>query len=279
MTRKILVPTDFSQQAGNAFEVACQIATRYNAELHLLHLVELPYSLIDMIDNNRQTTLPEALYFLKLAQRNFNNLKTETKKLLQEIPLVESVKFNTVHHGIIEYTEENAIDAIIMGSHGSSGFEELFIGSNTEKIVRNAPVPVLVIKKHHEDFKINTLVFATDLEEDNKQPILKSIAFAKSYEATIKFVFINTPERFKTSLEIHDLLEKFTNDLGTQLSHFEIYNDLKVERGILNYAKDQKADLIGIGTHGRKGLAHFFNGSLSEDLVNHAKRPVLTFRI
>ena len=47
----------------------------------------------------------------------------------------------------------------------------------------------------------------------------------------------------------------------------------------MNYAKNLNADLIAIGTHGRKGLAHFFNGSLSEDLVNHAKRPVLTFKI
>ncbi|MEH6406602.1 MAG: universal stress protein, partial [Leeuwenhoekiella sp.] len=58
-----------------------------------------------------------------------------------------------------------------------------------------------------------------------------------------------------------------------------IYNDNSVERGILNFAASIEADLIGIGTHGRKGLSHFLNGSLSEDLVNHAHRPVVTFKI
>ena len=58
-----------------------------------------------------------------------------------------------------------------------------------------------------------------------------------------------------------------------------VYNDTSVEKGILNFARNLDAGLIGISTHGRKGIAHFFNGSVSEDLVNHANRPVVTFRI
>ena len=58
-----------------------------------------------------------------------------------------------------------------------------------------------------------------------------------------------------------------------------IYNDESVEKGILNFSQIINADLIGISTHGRQGISHFFNGSISEDLVNHAKRPVITFKI
>ena len=64
-------------------------------------------------------------------------------------------------------------------------------------------------------------------------------------------------------------------------SNYEInvFNDESVEKGILNFSHSIDADLIGISTHGRQGIAHFFNGSISEDLVNHAKRPVITFKI
>jgi len=58
-----------------------------------------------------------------------------------------------------------------------------------------------------------------------------------------------------------------------------IYNDINVEKGILHFAKDSNTDIIGVCTHGRKGLSHFLNGSISEDLVNHAKRPVVAFKI
>ena len=50
-------------------------------------------------------------------------------------------------------------------------------------------------------------------------------------------------------------------------------------KGILNFAGETNAHLIGLGTHGRSGLAHFFNGSISEDLVNHANMPVMTFKM
>ena len=52
-----------------------------------------------------------------------------------------------------------------------------------------------------------------------------------------------------------------------------------MENGILNFADHINADLIGVCTHGRKGIAHFFNGSISEDLVNHSMRPIVTFKI
>ena len=60
---------------------------------------------------------------------------------------------------------------------------------------------------------------------------------------------------------------------------FTIYNDLTVEKGILQFANDAEADIIGMGTHGRKGVSHFFNGSISEDLVNHTNMPIVTFKI
>lgn len=279
MITKILVPTDFSDQAKYAFEVACQIAQRHKAQIHLLHLVELPYSLLDIFDSKKSPDLPEALYFLKLAQQNFQKFRAEYAALTNYLDLLESVKFNNVQEGIQNYITEHNIDTVIMGSHGSSGLEELFIGSNTEKIVRNVSVPVFVIKKQHHHFDVKRVIFATDLENDNKQAILQAMAFSKLFEAELKFVYINTPENFKTTKELRELHHNFKSALNLPLDQLEIYNDINVERGILNYAKEEQADLISIGTHGRKGLAHFLNGSLSEDLVNHAKRPVLTFKI
>jgi nucleotide-binding universal stress UspA family protein len=71
----------------------------------------------------------------------------------------------------------------------------------------------------------------------------------------------------------------FLAGVDTSAISTHIYNDVNVEKGILHFAKSINADLIGMSTHGRKGLSHFFNGSISEDLVNHAKRPVITFKI
>ena len=74
-------------------------------------------------------------------------------------------------------------------------------------------------------------------------------------------------------------MKKFLEGVEFTNYTLNVYNAESIEKGILKFATQKKADLIGISTHGRKGLAHFLTGSLSEGLVNHAKRPVLTFKI
>jgi hypothetical protein len=74
-------------------------------------------------------------------------------------------------------------------------------------------------------------------------------------------------------------LKSFLSEFTVKNYSTHIFNDANVEKGVLNFARHYKMDLIGISTHGRKGIAHFFNGSISEDVVNHAIRPVVTFKL
>ena len=114
---------------------------------------------------------------------------------------------------------------------------------------------------------------------ENKHTLNHAIRFAEKINAKIHLVYINTVNNFKTSDETNQCVSGFIKGTNLKEHTFNVYNDVTVESGILNFAKSINAGLIGIGTHGRKGLAHFFNGSISEDLVNHAQRPVVTFKI
>ena len=273
--QKILVPTDFSKEAENALKTAI-IAKKFDAEIYLLHMLDLPLNLIDPVQGNSQN-VPEALYFMKLAHMHFSKIKESD--YLKDISVTEAVQFNHAFKGITEFAKNNNCDLIIMGSHGSSGFQEMFAGSNTEKVVRQSEIPVLVIKEEAKDFKIEKFILATDTEIDNKKTLLKAIEFSKLFEAELHLLFVNTPNNFTTTKQAYADLEEFLQEMNLNSIKKHIYNDISVEKGILNFSEKIKADLIGISTHGRKGLAHFFNGSISEDLVNHARRPVITFKI
>ncbi len=274
--KKILVPTDFSKQAENALKVAAQLAKKNKSEIYLLHMLELPLNLVDKA-NSSGSSLPESLFFMKLAHKRFKEVLSSD--YLKGITVYETVLFHEAFDGIIEIAKKNEVDLIIMGSHGSSGFKEMFIGSNTEKVVRTSNIPVLVIKNEHATFSIKNFIFATDFSEECKKPFKEAVKFAESVKAKIHLLFINTATNFVTTSEANDIMNKFLE--GMELTNYtlNIYNDTSVEKGVLNYAQAVNADLIGMATHGRKGLSHFFNGSVSEDLVNHARRPVITFKI
>lgn len=274
--KRILVPTDFSNQADNAVKVAADLAKKYDAEVHLLHMVELPMHQI--IATSNYSELPEAVFFMKLAHKNFEE-SLEGKNYLDDLDVFEHIKFNDISVGVSEMCQENEFDLVVMGSHGTDGLKEMFIGSNTEKVVRTSKVPVLVIKNKHDSFEVNNFVFASDFKSDNKDTYIQAIKLAEFFDAKIHLLTVNTAGNFKTTIEAEEAMNNFVKGSGYTNHSLNIFNDVSIEEGILNFSKLINADLIGISNHGRQGIAHLFNGSISEDLVNHANRPVITFRI
>ncbi len=273
--KKLLVPTDFSNEAENAIKVAAQLAKKHNCELILLHMLDLPLSQLN--DGGTPTDLPEAVYFMKLAHKQFETVMD--KSYLEGITVHEMVDFHDISRGILDTCKTHDVDLIVMGSHGASGLKEMFIGSNAEKIVRTSETPVLVIKNEHTDFNIREFVFASDFKNDNKETYKQAIKLAEAFNAKIHLLMVNTVANFTTTADAKVRISEFIQDTTFKNYTINIYNDETAEKGILNFSHIINADLIGISTHGRQGIAHFFNGSLSEDIVNHAKRPVITFKI
>ncbi len=276
MIKNILVPTDFSTQAESALKVAAQIAKKNDAKIYLLHILDLPMHLSDLMSSGA-TAAPEAIFFMKQTHKKFEEVMGQ--EYLKGVEIIETVSFEDVLSGIIDSCKKNNVDIIIMGSHGSSGFEELFIGSNAEKVVRTSKQPVLVIKEDCNIFGVNDFVYATNFDNEDKPSLLAAHEFAKSIGAKLHLVWVNTANGFKTTYETEEKMNNMISNLPIDNYSLNIYNDITVEKGILNFAGSLNAGMIGISTHGRKGISHFINGSLGEDVVNHAKRPVLTFKI
>jgi len=92
-------------------------------------------------------------------------------------------------------------------------------------------------------------------------------------------VIINTPNNFESTRESSKRIKNFANKYNIRHAVAEIYNSSSEEKGIVEFAEDINADMIAMSTHGNTGLKHFFSGSIAEDVVNHSKRPVWTFKV
>lgn len=273
--KKILVPTDFSKHATNALKVAVQLAKEHDAEIVLLHMLELPQQTSDALD--RGSEIPEIMLYKKMAVQRIEDLTKSD--LLSGVKASNIVQFERAFEGILAISKENDIDLVVMGSHGASGFKEMFIGSNTEKVVRSSEVPVLVIKNETDYFKTKNMIFASDFTDEVNAPFKKVLKFAEMLNSDIKLVMINTPNSFKTTAVAEKMMNDFADRFEKGHCQKYIYNDANIEKGILNFAHSVNADLIAICTHGRTGMARLLNGSISEDLVNRTSIPMVTFKI
>jgi nucleotide-binding universal stress UspA family protein len=275
--KRILVPVDFSKEAESAARVAASIAKKTGSEIFLVHMLELPVTTIDPAEMNTMSSEPQIIYFMKLAHQKFEKFKK--LPFFKGLTVVETIQFQHAFSGIINESEKNNIDLIVMGSQGASGLQEMFIGSNTEKVVRRSKVPVLVIKTSVKDFVVKDIIFASDFNKESKSTFHRVINFAELFDAKIHLLYINTIHNFNTTKNIESRIARFMEDFDYTDYTTNIYNDISIEKGILSFARDIDADLIALNTHGRSGLSQLFNGSVGQELANHALRPVITFKI
>lgn len=276
--KKIIVPIDFSEHSEYALKTASKLAKKYNAEVLALHMLEMSDIMLSASDGLQNE---KAVFFLKLAQQKFE--KFLEKDYLKDIKLTPIVKHFKVFSEVNDVALKNDADLIVMGSHGSSGIAEFFVGSNTERVVRNANVPVLVVKDDRAGINFDVVAFACDFSEEAIEPYLKASKLFKDMGSKLYLIHVNLPnDRFQSSLEIEKKVVNFFAKAESNLDKMEdvhYINDYSVEEGVLNCASKIGADLIVVPTHGRKGLAHFFEGSIGEDVANHSTLPVMTFKI
>jgi nucleotide-binding universal stress UspA family protein len=276
--KKIIVPIDFSEHSEYALKTAAKLAKKANAELLVLHMLELSDIILTETDSQQQQ---KAVFFLKLVEQKFETFLD--KEYLKDVNVTPIVKHYKVFSEVNDVAKEHDADIIVMGSHGTSGFKEFFVGSNTERVVRNSETPVLVIKNEIKDINFGTAVFATNFEEENVRPYLNATSMFEALGAKLKLLYVNLPnEHFKSSVEIEKKIAEFliTADGNLdKLNDVAYQADYTVEQGVMNYANKVGADIIAIPTHGRKGISHFFAGSIGEDIANHSPLPVITFMI
>lgn len=277
--KKILVPIDFSECSEYALEVAAQLAKDHNTELVALHMMGLSQAVLNKDDSE---DVMQAMFYMKLAEKRFTEFLG--KDYLKGITVHTTVQNYKEFQEINMVAKEFDCDLIVMGSHGASGVREMFVGSNTEKVVRHSDIPVLVIKNRVHNFKLEKVVFASNFDDEVVSVFHKASRLFNLFEAPMELVYINTPgDGFRSSQEMHNRFLQFIlaakADQKYKITDIVTYNAYSVEEGIFEYSNLINADAIAMPTHGRKGLAHFFSGSIGEDLVNHSDLPVITFKI
>ena len=274
--KKILVPTDFSECANNATDIAIDIAKHYGAQLHFYHFVSVPIDWVHL-DFAQNAMYPD-------VTDEVNRVQKEMKKLVQYVEkkgvsAYSYVDFDNSTGAVGKYAKKNDITFIVMGSHGAKGVQEFFLGSNAQKVVRYSEVPVLIVKSKLESLKVNDILFVSDFQEEMTKPFENVVMFATMLGAKIHLVYLNTPSDFQRSWIIKERMESFEKLASGHFAKSEIVNCLFLEEGMEKYCEKNHVGMIAMATHHRKGLSRTFLGSLTEEVVNHMDIPVVSFPI
>lgn len=285
MFQKIIVPTDFSRCADNACDAAIHMANKFNAELIFLHSIEtlVKWESMDFI-SSKNAILPEgeptdliekAKKAEQLALKSLKSLVTDAKQ--RGVKASEHLMYNASLEDMLAFVDDSKTDLIIMGTQGASGVSELFVGTNSQKVVRQASCPVLTINEGQVHFEPKQLLYVSDFKsEQGIANLEKAAAICKAFNATLDLLYVNLPHAFEDSDTSIQRMRKASSRIKDLKVREHIVNHFSVEEGVWSMVKEKDIDLIVISIHGYTGIRRMLNNNVTESLVNHSSTPVLS---
>lgn len=271
--KTFLVAIDFSRNAEHALEYALMFAKKLNAGIYLLWVDNTvsDESVIDTIEGDLRRE--KKSYMSELIAKYEPQLKGNKIKVL--------FKKGKVYQEVNKAARQIDADLIFVGTHGVSGFEQYWVGSNTYRIVTQAPCPVVSIRS---DFKIEDTVkkilLPIDSSLETKQKLPFACQIALMFKAVIHLLVVyNTPLNVirKRIDKIAEEAEKcmVEGDVNYVLERLEADN---VASSILKYAESLNVDLITIMTDQGTTTANKFLGPYSQQLINNSPIPIMSLR-
>lgn len=270
--KKIIVPIDFSESSLNALRVAARIAGRTGAEIHLVNFYEKPvYGFVDLhVDNDKN-----------------KKIRVKIKRAMDRIVLQPHMADVEVHEKAIsdkalwQVTDVKTLgdaDLIVIGKYKSTGLLQVLTGSDVDKLIRHANCPVLCIDENMptDDININNIVFACDFDAKALKVVSRIVNFANVVDAAVHLMKVVSSASSQDEALLKEQMHDFAVKAGFGEYTVNVVKSGKVEKGILEFASANNADLIAMETTGDEGLTRMMYKSIAESVVHHTERPVLT---
>jgi nucleotide-binding universal stress UspA family protein len=274
--QKILVPVDFSELSDYALSVAGEIAGSFNSELLLLNVVQVGKDALFDSEGN----LSESNDFDTKA---YNNLKVENEKKLKVLAqnfknARAVVKIGDIEETMLKCEQDENVNLIIMGTHGSSGMAQLISGTIADKIIRLANASVITLKCKRETAEFKKVVLVSDFDPPVKDNIQELKELIVAFGAELHLLKVNTPFNKEKREVVEARMEQYCEFNELETTNFHVIEANSLEAGIEAFTNQEHIEFVAIGSRGRLGISAFFNGCISADLVNHLYKPVFTFR-
>lgn len=273
--QKILIPTDFSNNAFKAVTYAAEIAKKSGATIFLLHVIEPTINWATMhSDSSNKKVVEERSDKLNLSLESIAGVypQIKVKPYLAGGPVISS---------IIEYAEKEKMDMIVMGTKGASGFKKIFMGSVAAGVISKTKIPVLTVPVSYEMEEPDAIVFATNQFEKNKTLLNRIVAISKLFSSAIHVVVFKDNDGNEDSDFIYN---------EEQLNHYlqflkETFPDVKFKGELLEgkdfeitldwYSNKNEVDIISMVTYPKSFFERVLQKSVTRKMAFHSTIPIL----
>ncbi len=273
---RILVPVDFSETSEFAIYTAAAMAMLFKSELSFIHVVKhnesSPAALNDV-------SVPVKTDLVEQANIKLHDLQNKIK-VYSGIQANILVTTGNVQKGIRKYAESEQASLIIMGTHGISGYQEYFIGSNAQRVVTLSSIPVLTLRKEKDILGFKNILMAFDNSLYSRTKVNLAIEIADVYGANVHILGVldskDKVEKNKFNVKVNQV-EGLIRARNLHCEVEVIFGD-NIAKAAMAYAEEHKCDLMVINTGHESKITGIFLGAFAQQVVNHSTIPVLSIK-
>jgi nucleotide-binding universal stress UspA family protein len=278
--KTILVPADFSKCSDNAIKYAIHLAEKNNSRLIFFHSTFTPILTQSQTTVYLSTVEAEKKNKTKILADHVSKIYKSLSKKWDEKKSGILVKFSAnAVEDILEIVRKKDIDLVIMGTTGASGLKEVFMGSNTSKVIEKAECPVIAVPKGSSFKGIRQITFATDYHKSDIDVLKKLVEIAKPFNAHINVIHASDEDLTHYAEEIG--IESFKNLVLKKVKYnnmsFHVKFGKYLEKILENYIKKESSDLIAMSTEERNPLEKILESSATKKMAYHTSIPLLAF--
>lgn len=267
--KNIVVGVDFSNSSHNAMRHAVSLALKTGAELHLVW-VKTPG-----VSNN--VTEDKGDNYINNVQKSLEEWKNECKMEAPNIDVNAVILEGKVHVEILKYAANLSVPIIVMGSHGTSGFEEGYIGNNANRLIKDAKVPILIMRENIEIKRdLHNIYAPIDLSFETLQKMRYATYLAKCFAAKVTIAGIYYPNNADTR-HIINVQMRHASDMCEDRNVRHEMVPLTVQKDyvqtLLNHAHELDSNLVVIMRE--EGETDFKSSSNMAEILSTSKMPLL----
>jgi len=271
--KEIIVAIDFSKGSLYALDLAIDIANKTDANIMMVWVDNQTES--DSIISSSGTEIRNE------AKNHIEKIQEEYQKKLLRGKLSYKLRKGRVYNEIANQAKYNDAELIIAGTHGASGFEKMWMGSNAFRIVTYAPCPVITIRYGFNfNKKLERIILPVDSSMDTRQKVPFTCKIAKYFDAEIHVLGLYTTSLKAIQRKVDtyvDQVEKYLKDNHVKFVTNFVTAD-NTTNSTIEYAQKVNADLISIMTEQEKTAANFWLGPYAQQMVNNSPIPVLSIQ-
>lgn len=206
-------------------------------------------------------------------------IQQKLKKKFRNIKIEAKLTRGSAAKEILAYAGKSKSDMIVMGTTGMSKIERLLMGSTTSAVIQHANCPVLCIPKHAVRTKIQKIIFATDLHEDNILVAASMAPFAKKLDAEIVFVFVDDKHLVHADEDVNRMTKKIRTRVKYPKISGYISKNTSITKGLEYFLKKYPADMLAMYTHKKRFPQTLFNQSITKIMSHQTSIPLLVLNV